>query len=71
MFRHGVVIIESGQKLSVAIKSLSETGARVEFFTAVTLPPTVLLSEPTLRLRRRARVVWQRDGVASLEFIEP
>lgn len=70
LFRQGFVIFESGQKVRVAIKNVSETGARVEFFALNGLPDLVLLSEPTLNLRRRARVVWQRDGMAGLEFID-
>lgn len=70
LFRQGFVIFESGQKVRVAIKNVSETGARVEFFAQNELPDLLVLSEPTLNLRRRARVVWQRNGVAGLEFIE-
>jgi hypothetical protein len=49
---------------------VSETGARVEFFQHVTLPDEVQFLEATLRLRKRARVVWQRDGVAGLAFLD-
>jgi len=70
LFRQGFVIFESGQKLRVAVKNLSNTGARIEFLAHSELPDEVLLSEPTLNLRRRARVVWQRDGMAGLEFVD-
>lgn len=70
LFRHGVLILESGQRLSVAIKNLSETGARVEFGTREILSDEVVLAEPTLRLRKRARVVWQGDSSAGLAFLE-
>jgi hypothetical protein len=42
----------------------------VEFFQHVTLPPEVQLLEATMRLRKRARVVWQEDGRAGLEFLD-
>lgn len=60
--------LADGEKLSVAIKNLSESGARVEYFIRRELPELVVLIEPTLRIRHRARVVWQRDGAAGLAF---
>jgi hypothetical protein len=69
LFREGYVILESGQKVRVVIKNLSNTGARVEFFSQTMLPEEVVLSEPILKLRRQARVIWQREGVAGLRFV--
>jgi hypothetical protein len=69
LFRQGFIVFESGQKLRVAVKNLSETGARLEFFTQSELPDEIILVEPTLDLRRRARVVWQRAGVAGVRFV--
>jgi hypothetical protein len=70
VFRQAVLVFLDQQRLQVALKSLSETGARVEYLTRMELPEEVTLIEPTLRLRRRARVVWQREGVAGLQFID-
>lgn len=70
LYRHGVIIFNDGQRLTVAVKNLSATGARIEFFNKVDLPQEIMLIEPTLKLRRRARVAWQADGVAGLSFIE-
>ncbi len=70
-FRHGALLCEDGQRLNVAVKDLSDGGARVEFYVRTTLPDNVMLCEPTLRLRCRAKVVWQSDGVAGLAFTEP
>ncbi|MGQ0533059.1 MAG: PilZ domain-containing protein [Caulobacteraceae bacterium] len=68
VFRNGVLIFDDGERLSVVIKDLSDGGVRVEFFVNRPLPATIMLSEPTLKLRRRARVVWQSDGAAGLAF---
>src|ERR1700741_676559 len=68
VFRNGTLIFEDGDRLAVVIKDLSDGGARVEFFVNRPLPETMILSEPTLKLRRRACVVWQRDGAAGLVF---
>ena len=70
-FRHGALLLEDGQRVNVAVKDLSVGGARVEFYQRVPLPENVLLCEPTLRLRCRAKVVWQTEGAAGLAFIEP
>jgi hypothetical protein len=69
MFRTGVLITSGGGRQTVAIKNLSDTGARIEYHTRTELPPVVMLAEPTLKLMKKARVVWQGEGVAGLEFI--
>ena len=68
-FRNATLLLDETERLAVVIKNLSQTGARVEYFTKVELPPIVVLVESTMKLRQRARVVWQRDGVAGLEFV--
>ena len=70
LFRDRTLTINEGERLRVVIKDLSCTGARVEFLVHRQLPPIVTLSEPVQRLRRQAHVVWQRDGVAGLAFID-
>lgn len=70
VFKHGVLILEDGRKFSVALKNLSETGAKVEFHNRMHLPERVMVAEPTLKLRRWARVVWQDDHAAGLAFID-
>ncbi|MBL8550323.1 MAG: hypothetical protein JNJ73_10080 [Hyphomonadaceae bacterium] len=69
VYRHGVIVLGGGERLSVAIRNLSATGARIEFHIHIPLPREVVVAEPTLKLRRRARVVWQIEGAAGLEFI--
>lgn len=68
VFRQGALILAAGESFPVALKNISATGARVEYFTRRELPRTVILVEPTLRIKARARVVWQRDGIAGLAF---
>jgi hypothetical protein len=52
----------------VVIKDLSASGARVEFFQRLQLPAFVMLIEPTLKLRKAARVIWERGAAAGLKF---
>jgi len=68
VFRQGALILVNGEKLRVALKDISATGARVEYFERRELPSLVVLVEPTLKIKSRARVVWQREGVAGLAF---
>lgn len=69
VFRQGALILADGEQLPVALKNISATGAKVEYFVRRDLPATVILVEPTLRIKARARVVWQREGVAGLAFV--
>jgi hypothetical protein len=69
LFRNATLLIDEKERLAVVIKNLSATGARIEYFTKLELPPVVMLVETTMKIRRRARVIWQRDGVAGLEFV--
>ena len=68
VYRQGTLVLAEGERLSVAIKDLSEGGARVEYFVRRELPDFVVLIESTLRIKRRARVIWRRDGAAGLAF---
>jgi hypothetical protein len=68
-FRNGVLLLPGGVRLSVIIKNLSDTGARIDFFVKTELPDEVVLNEPTLKLKTRARVVWRNEGAAGLEFV--
>lgn len=70
-FKQAVLILETGQKLTVVLKNLSETGARIEMRERMPLPDRVVLSEPMLGLKRSAQIAWQVDGMAGLRFIEP
>jgi len=67
-FRAGLLLADNGERLSVVVKDVNETGARVEFVSRIELPATVVLIEPTLKLHRRAAVVWQADCAAGLRF---
>jgi len=70
MFRTGTLVTSGGGRQNVAIKNVSATGALVEFHTRAELPTYVVLIEPMLRLNRKARVVWQVEGAAGLQFID-
>ena len=60
----------TGERVDVVVKNVSDTGARVEFMRDIQLPDRVLLSEPTLRLKTWAYVIWQTRGAAGLQFVK-
>ena len=69
VFRNATITLDSGERIAVAVKDVSAAGARVEFVRHVPLPQSFILSEPIMKLKRRVRVVWQREGVAGVEFV--
>ncbi len=69
VFRQALATLEGGEKLAVAIKNLSSTGCRIEFFRNTPLTPTLTLEEQSLSLHFESQVVWQGDGAAGLRFI--
>lgn len=70
VFKEAILELEDYWKVRAVIKDLSPRGAFVAFSARVDLPFRLVLVEPTLNLRYWARVVWQNDGAAGLEFLE-
>jgi hypothetical protein len=68
-FKQATIRLQGGERMDVVVKNLSATGARIEFFRKVTLTDQVLISEPSTRLKRLAKVVWQKEGSAGLHFL--
>lgn len=69
-FKSATVTTLGGERVDVVVKNISATGARVEFLRDVALTDRVILSEPTLRIKTWAYVVWQTRGAAGLQFVQ-
>lgn len=69
-FKAATLAFITGERVDVVVKNVSDTGARVEFMRDTQLPDRVLLSEPTLRLKTWAYVIWQTRGAAGLQFVK-
>ena len=67
-YKQAVLVIDGHEKLGVIIKDINTSGARVDFFQRRSLPDFVTLQEATMRLNRRARVMWQDGSSAGLKF---
>jgi hypothetical protein len=70
VFRQATLVFPDGHRMAVVVKDVSTTGARIEFFQHIRLPEEVMFLEATLKLRKRARVVWQEDGTVGLAFLD-
>lgn len=68
VFQEVVVTLEDYHKLRAVIVNLNSRGARIQFSNRTELPFRIRLSAPTLKLNCWARVVWQADEAAGLEF---
>lgn len=54
--------------LDCLVRNLSETGAKLEVSGAVTVPDRFELDIPRKGERRRARIVWRREGEMGIAF---
>jgi hypothetical protein len=70
VFRNATVLLDSGAQHVVAIKNLSQDGARIEFFQDLPIAGEFTLTEPVFQLHRRVRVTWRTDRAAGLAFID-
>lgn len=64
-----LLTLEDFHKIRAIIVNLSARGARIHFSTRTELPFRIRLSAPVLKLNCWARVVWQQDEAAGLEFL--
>jgi len=69
VYKQGRVTTLHGEKVPVVIKSLSETGCRVEYFRNAPLQGRVHVSEPSVPLSFWADVVWQGEGCSGLRVV--
>ncbi|MBT9446645.1 MAG: hypothetical protein IV086_13170 [Hyphomonadaceae bacterium] len=69
VFREAVLTLEGYYRIRAVITDESSRGACVAFSTRIDLPSRIVVAEPMRKQQRWARVVWQRDGTAGLEFL--
>jgi hypothetical protein len=70
VFKDASLILPDGHRIRVVIKDLNAEGARVEYFQQTRLPEFVEIAASMLKLKRRARVVWQNGAAAGLQFLD-
>ena len=69
VFQEVVLTLEDYHRIRAVVVNLSSQGARIHFSDRTELPFRIRLSGPTSRLTCWARVVWQVDEAAGLEFL--
>jgi len=69
-FKQATITTRGGERIAVVVKNVSDSGARIEYMREVSLGDHVLLSEPTLRIKTWAEVVWETRGAAGLKFVK-
>ncbi len=69
VFREALLILDDFYKIRAIMTELSDGGARVRYASRVDLPSRIRISEPTFKIHCWARVAWQKDGNAGLEFV--
>lgn len=71
VFQEADLLLSDFERMRVVITNLSARGAGIRYASRVELPFRLKLIAPGLKLNCWARVVWQDDGAAGLEFQEP
>lgn len=66
-WRPGTISFQTGERMDVVVKNISDTGARIEFVRSTYLPDRVKLTAQGMS--RWAYVTWQTWGVAGLAFV--
>lgn len=65
----GRIVFNNGSAtLDCVIRNLSETGAKLELSSSVTIPDRFQLVIPRRSETRRARIVWHRDELMGIAF---
>ena len=66
-WRPATIRFQTGERIDVVVKNISDTGARIEFVRSTYLPDRVRLTAQGTS--RWAYVIWQTWGVAGLQFV--
>jgi hypothetical protein len=68
-FQEVLLTLEDYHRIRAIIVNLSSRGARIQFSTRTELPFRLRFSAATLKRTGWARVVWQSEDAAGLEFL--
>ena len=56
--------------IDTIVRELSAHGCRLQLRYPIPLPRTFLLAFPEIELKRPARLVWQEDDIAGVQFLD-
>jgi len=66
-WRPGTISFQTGERMDVVVRNISDAGARIEFVRSIYLPDRVKLTAQGTS--RWAYVSWQTWGEAGLQFV--
>lgn len=69
VFQECLVTLHDFHKIRAVIVELGASGARIHYSERTDLPFRVRINAPQLKLNCWARVVWQHNEAAGLEFL--
>jgi hypothetical protein len=68
VFKHGVLAFNGGGSVDCTVRSLSETGARIDVVNPVGLPESFVLVIETDHFSRHCHSVWSRNKQIGVAF---
>jgi hypothetical protein len=68
VFKHGTLAFNGGGGIDCTVRSISETGARIDVVSPVGLPESFVLVIETDHFSRHCRSVWSRDKQIGVAF---
>jgi hypothetical protein len=68
VFKHGILAFGSGGSVDCTVRSLSETGARLDVASPIGLPESFVLMIETEQFCRPCHSVWSRNKQIGVAF---
>jgi hypothetical protein len=68
VFKHGILALNGGGTVDCTVRSLSETGARIDVVSPVGLPESFVLVIETDHFSRHCHSVWSRNKQIGVAF---
>jgi len=68
VFKHGLLAFSTGGTVDCTVRSLSETGARIDVANPVGLPENFVLMIESDHFSRHCHSVWSRDKQIGVAF---
>jgi hypothetical protein len=68
VFKHGILAFSSGGTIDCTVRSLSDTGARIDVANPVGVPENFVLMIESEHFSRHCHSVWSRDKQIGVAF---
>jgi len=68
VFKHGILAFSSGGTIDCTVRSLSDTGARIDVANPIGVPENFVLMIESEHFSRHCHSVWSRDKQIGVAF---